>query len=351
MRVVILHNAVPPDAPPEDLDTLVEVEAIAGALGRLGHAAETLPCELDLGELHKEISRRRPEVVFNMVESLGGDDSLVYLPPALLDAMAVPYCGCRTESLFLTTHKTLAKERMRQAGLPTPDWIEGNGRVGQVCRVGQAERSPTKVAEEHGGTALRLSHPTSSWIIKGVWDQGSRGMGDDAVVRDATPEEVQKRLAARAAETRRPCFAEQFIDGREFNLSMLAGADGPETLPPAEIVFEDFPPGKPRIVGHTAKWQEDSFEYAHTVRRFDFSESDLALLDRLRELARQCWTLFRLGGWARVDFRVDAAGRPWILEVNGNPCLSPDAGFAAALARASILYDEGMRRILADVEQ
>ena len=121
--------------------------------------------------------------------------------------------------------------------------------------------------------------------------------------------------------------------------------------PPAEIDFSAFPPGKPRIVGYAAKWRDDCFEFQHTPRRFDFDPSDGPLLERLRGLARECWRLFGLRGWARVDFRVDAAGQPWILEVNANPCLSPDAGFAAALARASISFDEAIRRILEDCRQ
>jgi len=130
---------------------------------------------------------------------------------------------------------------------------------------------------------------------------------------------------------------------------MLAGPSGPETLPPAEIEFTSFPAGKPRIVGYRAKWREDEFEYHHTPRRFDFPASDGPLLDRIGGLARECWMRFGLRGWARVDFRVDAAGEPWILEINANPCISPDAGFAAALDRASIPYDEAVRRILEDV--
>ena len=184
--------------------------------------------------------------------------------------------------------------------------------------------------------------------MKGVWDQGSRGLDDDAVLRNVEPAEVQERLAERAARSGRPCFAEQFIEGREFNLGLLAGPNGPESLPPAEIDFSAFPPGKPRIVGYRAKWEDDSFEARHTNRHFDFPPSDAPLLERLSDLARQCWPLFKLRGWARVDFRVDAAGEPWILEINGNPCLSPDAGFAAAMQQASIPYDQGIQRILED---
>ena len=102
------------------------------------------------------------------------------------------------------------------------------------------------------------------------------------------------------------------------------------------------------MVGYRAKWDEGSYEYHHTPRRFDFPAADVPLLDGLRDLARRCWPLFGLAGYARVDFRVDAAGRPWILEINTNPCIAPDAGFTAALAQAGIGYAEAVGRILAD---
>ena len=119
-------------------------------------------------------------------------------------------------------------------------------------------------------------------------------------------------------------------------------------LPPAEIDFSAFPPGKPRIVGARAKWEEDSFEYSNTPRKFDFATGERRLLDELQELARLSWHSFHLRGYVRVDFRVDAEGRPWILELNANPCLSPDAGFAAALQRAGIAWETAVARIIAD---
>ena len=341
MCVTILHNAVPADAPPEAQDTLVEVDAVSSALARLGHEPATLACSLDLAAMREDLLRLRPDVVFNLVESLAGADSLVYLPAAVLDTLGIRYCGSSTESLFLTTHKTLAKQQMRQAGLPTPDWMESHSIIHEGH---EKNRERGRSCEDKIGCP---STSFSSWIVKGIWDQGSRGMDDDAVVRDVEPAKLRGRLAQRAARSG-PCFAERFVEGREFNLSVLAGPDGPETLPPAEIVFSDFPPDKPKIVGHRAKWQADSFECRHTTRSFDFPSSDNPLLARLGDLARRCWTLFELRGWARVDFRVDAAGEPWILEVNANPCISPDAGFAAALEQASIPYEEGVRRILED---
>ena len=138
-------------------------------------------------------------------------------------------------------------------------------------------------------------------------------------------------MHAHSARLGRACYAEQYIDGREFNLSVLASPQGPQVLPPAEIDFSGFPPGKPRLVGYRAKWEEGSFEFQHTPRRFDFPAEDGPLLDRLRDLALGSWRVFGLRGYGRVDFRVDEAGHPWVLETNTNPCLSPDAGFYAAL--------------------
>ena len=120
-----------------------------------------------------------------------------------------------------------------------------------------------------------------------------------------------------------------------------------ELLPPAEIVFDGFPPGKPRIVGYAAKWDASSFEYTHTPRRFDLPAADGPLVAELEGLARRAWSLFGLSGYARVDFRVDAGGRPWMLELNANPCLSEDAGFAAAAARTNLELRDVLERILA----
>ena len=295
MRIAILHNFVPPDAPPEDQDTLVQVEAISAALVRLGHEPVAVPCELDLGAMRGELLRLRPEVIFSLVESLDGADSLVYLPAAVMDMLGIRYCGCRTEALFLTTHKTLAKERMCKFGLPTPEWMEGRpiihegdegdegihkGREGyedtDCVKGGSGDREKAvnrqcQAAEFGRKTRRFLTFPSGFvlsvfflGILKGVWDQGSRGLDDEAVLCNVEPGEVRPRLAERASRWGRPCFAERFIEGREFNLGLLAGPDGPESLPPAEIDFSAFPPEKPPIVGYRAKWEDDSFESRNT---------------------------------------------------------------------------------------
>jgi D-alanine-D-alanine ligase len=99
-------------------------------------------------------------------------------------------------------------------------------------------------------------------------------------------------------------------------------------------------------VGYRAKWDQDSFEYHHTARRFDFPPEDTRMLDEVSRIALRCWDLFGLCGYARVDFRVDNQGNPWVLEINTNPCLSPDAGFSAALSTAGISFAAAIDRIL-----
>ncbi len=321
MRVTILHNSVPPDASPDEADVLVQAEAVGRALRGRGHATTTFGCDLDLRVMAGALAAGAPEAVFNLVEGLAGHGRLIHLPPFVLEALGIPHAGCPAEAIYATGHKTLAKSLLRAAGLPTPDWLEPDG-------------DPAAGAP-----------PPDRWIVKAVWEDASLGMDDAAVV--ASDEAARLALAARAGRPGGPWFAEAFVEGREFNLSLLDGPEGPQVLPAAEMLFHDFPPGKPRIVGYAAKWHAGSFEYEHTARTFDLPPADGPLLAELNRLALACWRLFRLRGWARVDFRVDRAGRPWILEINANPCLAPDAGFAAAVARAGLTYADAVDRILA----
>ncbi len=324
MNLVILHNAVSSDDSPEDLDTLAQVKSIADSLCRLGYRGVAVPCSLDLAALRETLLELCPQAVFNLVESLGGTDSLSYLASALLDALGLPYTGSSTEALFTTNHKVLAKRMMQLAGLPTPHWF----------------------SEFDGGPDTDIAPLKPPCIVKSVWEHGSRGLDDHNVIHEGDSECVCRRLREFTTGLGRPHFAEQFIDGREFNVPLLDGPGGPEILPISEMDFSSFPAGKPRIIGHRAKWHESSFEYHNTPRTFHFPEHDRPLVEQLKRLALECWRLFGLRGYVRVDFRVDQAGQPWILEINTNPCLSPDAGYTAALAEAGLDYDEAIRRIV-----
>jgi D-alanine-D-alanine ligase len=205
-----------------------------------------------------------------------------------------------------------------------------------------------KGAVSPGAKSDSIIEPGDRYVLKTIYEHASFALDDDSIISAADAQSLRGRVVQRARSLGRPCFAERYVEGREFNLSLLAGEDGAEVLPPAEIDFSAFPEGKPQIVGRRAKWEEQSFEFQQTPRCFEYPPSDASLLARLQDLAARCWALFRLRGYARVDFRVDRRGWPWILEINANPCLSPDAGFAAALEYRAIPFAEAIRRILAD---
>jgi D-alanine-D-alanine ligase len=317
--VIILHGAVAEGAPPDEQDVLDEVHVVAEALERLGYAVEPLTLTLDLEAARRRLTQCRPLVVFNLVESIAGSGRLIHLAPALLEELGLPYTGTPLVGMFLSSNKLLTKQLLVASGLSTPPWWMPDGTA----------RSPAC---------------PGPWVVKSVWEHASIGIEDDSLVGDAG-------VLVGLITKKRRCYggewyAETYIDGREFNLALIAGPHGFEVLPPAEIHFESFPSNKPKIVGYAAKWDENSVEYQHTQRSFTFVEVDLRLLDRLKELALRCASFLQVQGYARVDFRVDAAAIPWILEVNANPCLSPDAGFVAATQQARLDFDEVIARIL-----
>lgn len=325
MRVVLFHDAVGPGAAADELDVYAQMEAIRAALAELGHESAALPCTLNLEAAAAGLRGLGPDLVFNLVESIGGQGRLIHLAPALLDSLGVRYTGCPTDAVYATSNKLLGKRLLAGAGVPTPRWFTA--------------------ADLSRDTAV----PAGRYIIKSVWEHASRGLDEDSVIEAREAGVLKRALGRRLGALGGEGFCEQFIDGREFNLSVLAGGPGgAEVLPPAEIRFEGYGPGKLKVVGYRAKWDEASYEYHHTPRRFEYGAEDGPLLAELRRLALECWRAFGLRAYARVDFRVDEAGRPYVLEVNTNPCLSPDAGFAAAVAQAGLTYSGAIARILGD---
>ena len=101
-------------------------------------------------------------------------------------------------------------------------------------------------------------------------------------------------------------------------------------------------------MGYNAKWNEETFEFNHTQRSFYVSEEDEFLMDQLRKICLQCWQTFKLKGYVRVDFRIDSVGQPFVLEINANPCISPDSGFYAATQQANLDFTKAIEYIIFD---
>jgi D-alanine-D-alanine ligase len=318
MRVLVLHSDIPPDAPPDEQDTLIQAEAIAQALVSLGHEIVKAPFTPHLSELKALVRETRADLLFNVVEAVDGSGYRAAQAIALFDELGIPYTGNRSEPVVTTCDKPLAKRKLADAGLPTPAW---------------------SVPPDWEGLS-----DTETYIVKSALEDASIGLDDNAVLKGRNAVRARAELCAQRHGGH--WFAEAFVDGREFNVAVLEENSRPRVLPMAEMRFEAWPDGKPKIVGYTAKWNEASLDATHTVRDFSWSEREPELAAQLRELSEQACRLFGLRGYARVDFRVAPSGQPTILELNPNPCIEPGAGFAAAARQAGYDYRELIRRIV-----
>jgi D-alanine-D-alanine ligase len=319
-RVVVAHTEVDPAADASTADVLDQAHLLERGLAALGWPHITVAVRD--GRVWEHADALAGAVVGNLLEGPPGRPQLNAAATAALELLGVPFTGSPAAAIWLTTDKLAARAVLAEAGLP-------------VAAGGRLDLADPVVLE-------RVPRP---WILKPAWEDASVGLDGSPVASDR--EAALGRGAALAARfPRQPVLVEHFLPGREFNVSLLEGEGGVEALPVAEIAFVDFPPGVPALVGYEAKWAEGSFEETHTVRRFPGAD-DGGLLARVRALAVAAWRECGLAGYGRVDMRLDEEGQPTILEVNANPCLSPDAGFMAAAGEAGLSERDVVGRIFA----
>lgn len=320
MKVLIVHNPAADLASPDNADALVQARAVAEALETLGHDVAVKAWPETTGAAQEMINSLCPDTVFNLVESIRGSARTVHEVPALLTAMKIPCTGAAADPLLHSTNKLLAKAVLQEHGLPTPAWLDAHGR-GTVALPGR-------------------------FIVKSVWEHASFGLDEDNVVRVSGRARLLTQMSERSQALGGECFAEEYIPGREFNIALIQQQGQPRVLTPAEIVFTGYEQGKHHVVGFRAKWLEHSFEYCNTRRKSAFCDNDAGLVAAVVRAAEQCWRAFALSGYARIDLRVDAENRPWIIDVNANPCLSPDAGFQAACSGSGLAFPAAVDLLL-----
>jgi D-alanine-D-alanine ligase len=319
-KALILINKISENPTEDEMDVLFQATEVENALMELGYSTSREFMDLNLEQTKQNILQQSPDLVFNLVETIDQRGDLIYLAPALLSSMHIPYTGCMLDGMFLTSNKILTKQLLVHNGVRTPEWHEGSGQINL--------------------------EPSKTYIAKPLWEDASVGINDSSVFR-GNDAGILKKLTQKWGKG---FFVEEFIDGREFNISVLGGETGPQVMPLAEIVFNEFPAGKPKIVGYAAKWDPDTFEYKNTLRSFDLDQTSAELQSELAKMALQCWKIFNLSGYVRVDFRVDANNHPYVLEINANPCISPDAGFYAACSKAGLTFTEVVKRIIYDAQ-
>ncbi len=296
-----------------------EVEAVHEALLQLGHRPERLPVQ-DVRRAIASVEEAKPDVIFNLCESYCGKAQLEMAVAGVWELLGVPYTGNPPLALGMAQHKVVAKQLFAAAGIRTPAY--------QVfTSVPSSERF-----------SLRLPA-----IAKPSQEDASVGITERSFIRtlDQLPEVVETLLS----KYRQPVLVEEYIEGREFNVSVLDG-DPPMVLPLSEIDFSALDSDLPRITSYEAKWLPEHPLYRNTPAVCP-AQVERGLRHRLERTALQVFRLLHGRDYGRVDMRVDANGAVFVLEFNPNPDISPDAGFARALKATGIELAEFVDRLLA----
>jgi D-alanine-D-alanine ligase len=325
-RVVVIYNrdfegadADPENKAREDIKDIAE--HVMSILQDRGCTTVGLGIADDILAAVSSLRDARPDVVFNLCESIGGDNRFEPLLPLLMDREGFAYTGSGPLSLSLSLHKHKAKEILRARGVSTPEAVF----------LTQADIS-----------AVTMPFPL---IVKPSREDASVGITRDSVVW--TGQALEQRVAHILSHYRQPALVERYIDGREIYVSMLGSPDGtPQVFPFYEIDFSEMPADRPRIVSFEGKWVESSEEYRGTkpVRCENLSPE---LQARVTATALSAFESLELRDYARVDIRLAADGVPYVIDVNPNCDLSDNAGgFSKAAKAAGLTYEQVILRIV-----
>jgi D-alanine-D-alanine ligase len=291
--------------------------SIAESLIRSGFAAHEFPCGSSLPSLVDRLEEMKPDLVFNVCESFGGESRLEAAVASLLEVLRIPFTGNDPLALAMAHDKVRCKELLRGCGLPVADW--------RVFSPGESSPDLTDLAPP--------------FIVKPRCEDGSHGLSAKSIC--ASREEALYRAAEISALWKQDCIIEEFLPGREFNMGVLFEG---RVLPASEIAYQ-LPPGLPNLVTFEAKWVPGSDYDRGTPVRCPAENVSDALAEQLQSLALHAYRALGCRDYARVDLRLDAAGAPRILEVNPNPDISPEAGLAGAAEKGGLAYDELIARI------
>lgn len=323
--ILILHHALPApgscQSVESDAGVMEEVKAVAASLSTL-----TIPFRItaveSLTALTSILAQAPERLIFNLVENFPGNPADAMQVPILCEAFGKECTGNDSTSQVLALDKWRTKAVLKAAGLPVPEGII--------------------IPPGHRAT-MSSALPPPPWIVKPLFADASEGIHASSVIAGGM-NNLLKAVARVHREFKHPALVEQFFGTREINISVLQDGKSVKALPVAEIEFRDFGEHRPRIVDYAAKWHADSFEYKNTVRVIP-AKMDKATEHRLQAAALAAWHTMGCRDYARVDFRLDAGGKFVILEINPNPDISPDSGFAAALVCSHIPYRTFVKKV------
>jgi D-alanine-D-alanine ligase len=317
MKITILTYLDSEDENSKEYDQVVP--QVARTLRKLGHRVSILGVHGDVKRLITGLSRRKPDLVFNLMEMFG-DNVFGDIPvTGLLDLLGVDYTGSGPGELYLSQDKGLTKKLLAFEDILYP-------------RFAVFSRD---TAFETGGN-LRMP-----LFVKPLRSDASLGIGGKSLVHDAVA--LMERVSVIRKELDDSALAEEFIEGREFYVGVIGNAQ-PKALPPVEIDFTGFPEGVPKVMDSKAKWDERSKEYKGT--RSVLAQLPDELRARLQKVAVDAYRALRVRDYGRVDLRLTDTGDIYVLEVNASCYLDRGSEFAMAAGAAGLDYVRLIERIV-----
>lgn len=319
VRVTLLYNepTLPADHPDADSehDVLETVDVIAKHLQAAGLQVSRLGTTGDPKALLIGLEAAKPDVVFNLFEGTAGWGRSEEYVAGVLELLKLPYTGCPTLPMTLCRDKPLAKRLFAGAGIPTAPYV--------VIPEGPIPPCP-------------MAFPV---IVKPGQEDASVGIDQKSVCRNEA--ELEERIEYLRRRYGPSILVEQLIVGREFHVPVIERDGQIVVLPFSEILFPPPADGLPiwPIVTFDAKWKPNSRDFAATPAK-NPADVDDHLRRCVTEIVVKTFQLLDCRDYARVDLRVDESGKPFVLEMNPNPCINPLAGVAAALESAKIPYAE-----------
>jgi len=320
--VIVLYNTYQSWSPQDRLEANRLTQVMVDSLRELGH-------RVAVAEFWKDV---RPVllpydpnewIIFNWCEGvedeIGGDARVC----ADLEAMGFTYTGNAPYALKLSVEKGRAKRVLQRWKIPTPG--------------GREFRHPDEVRPDNWD---ETNFPA---IVKPVSAHCSVSITREAVVHDL--ESLRQRVAYVTETVKEPALAEKFIAGREINVGIW-GNGRPRVLPLREIDFSRVENPLHHMVTWDSKWVPDSPEWNSmpVITQPVVSE---ALRARIEQVALATYRAFDCRDYARVDLRIDKDDQPYVVDVNPNPDICPDGGFAGACYAAGYSYGEAISNIIA----
>jgi len=325
LKVVVLYNLLERLQKGEEKDILAEdgileeIGAVEEAIRTLGHQCHVLAVRDEIFTVIHWLREIRPDVVFNLCESVYGNSCWEMNIPALLELFQIPYTGSPPLTLGLCQDKGTVKDILLSHGIQTPRY---------------------QIFERPSARTQDFRFPM---IVKPLHEDGSLGISKESVVSD---ERALKRQVRYILDRyHQSALVEEYIEGRELNVSLMEANGSLEVLPVSEIDYSEFPEGIPKICGYEAKWMPESLEFQHSkpICPAPLREE---IRKRIEQISTRAFRLFRCRDYARIDLRVDAEGEIYIIEVNPNPDISPQSGMARSIKTQGLTYAEFVGNVL-----